>query len=165
MVSRRFGVGVAVALAGSLAGCIADNEAIVFVEPTIQAPSVAVDTGALGTTLTGSFTLRLRLGPRASGASQVTVNKFAITNADQTTSFVDTLETTADKTFPVTVELDSEESAVFTIDFGGSVLPAMTGDALCGAGGLRIAGTVRDSLQDGATPVASEVFMPSGCSN
>jgi hypothetical protein len=95
----------------------------------------------------------------------VTVEKFAIANADQSTSIVPTLETTADADFPVTIDLDSEKNVTFTIDYGGSVLPSATADELCGAGGLRIAGTVKDSLMDGATPVASDVFMPSGCSN
>lgn len=153
------------ALAAALPACVADNEAIVFVEPSIEEPSVAVSKGALGATITGSFRLVLRLGPRASGPSQVTLQKFEITNADQSKSIVGTLETTADKSFPVTVNLDSEESVLFTIDLGGAVLPASAADELCGAGGLKIAGTIRDSLEDGATPARSAVFQPSGCSN
>jgi hypothetical protein len=156
---------VAGALAVLLAGCAGDNEAIVFVAPSIEDPVVAVASQVLGTTLAGSFRLVLRLGPRASGPSQVTVQEFEITNADQTKSLVPTLETKADATFPVTVNLDSEEDVVFTIDLGGGVLPATAADELCGAGGLKIAGTIKDSLQDGATPVASPVFQPSGCSN
>lgn len=152
-------------LGASLAGCVADNEAIVFVSPSLEEPSVNVTSGALGTTLTGSFRLLLRLGPRASGPSQVTVQKFEIANADQSKSIVPTLEAKADREFPVTVDLDSEQSVVFTIDLGGSVLPATTADELCAAGGLTIAGTIKDSLQDGATPVASDVFAPSGCPN
>lgn len=152
------------ALAASLAGCVADNEAIVFVSPSVEDPSVNVAAGALGTTLTGSYRLLLRLGPRASGPSQVTVQKFEIANADQSKSLVSTLEATADAMFPVTVDPDSDVSVLFTIDYGGSVLSATTADDLCGAGGLVIAGTIKDSLQDGATPVASSVFMPSGCS-
>jgi hypothetical protein len=153
------------ALGASAAGCVADNEAIVFVAPSIEEPSVDVAAGALGTTLTGSFRLRLRLGPRASGPSQVAVQKFEIANADQSMSIVPTLEAKADADFPVTVNIDSEKNVLFTIDLGGSVLPAMTAEQLCGAGGLTLAGTITDSLQDGATPVASSVFTPSGCSN
>jgi hypothetical protein len=157
-----FVVGV---LAAALSGCVADNEAIVVVAPSVEEASVTVSKGALGTTISGSFQLVLRLGPRASGASQVTVQKFEITSADQTKSIVPTLETTADATFPLTVNLDSEERVLFTIDLGGSVLPATAADELCGAGGLKIAGTIKDSLQDGATPVASAVLEPSGCMN
>ena len=164
-ISRFFSALMAGALGASLAGCVADNETIVFVAPKLEEPSVTVATGALGTTLSGGFRLRLQLGPRASGPSQVTVEKFAIANADQSPSIVPTLETTADADFPVTIDLDSEKNVTFTIDYGGSVLPSATADELCGAGGLRIAGTVKDSLMDGATPVASDVFMPSGCSN
>jgi hypothetical protein len=160
--ARVIGAG---AIAASLAGCVADNEGIVFVAPSLEEPSVNVASGALGTTLTGSFRLRLRLGPRASGPSQVAVQKFEIANADQSKSIVGTLETSSDAALPVTVDLDSEEIVVFTIDYGGTVLPATTGDELCAAGGLTIAGTITDSLQDGATPVASSVFTPSGCSN
>jgi hypothetical protein len=160
--ARALVVGV---LAAALSGCIADNEAIVLVEPSVEEASVAVSKGALGTTISGSFQLVLRLGPRASGASQVTVQKFEITSADQTKSIVPTLETTADAMFPVTVNLDSEERVLFTIDLGGAVLPVSAADELCGAGGLKIAGSITDSLRDGATPVASAVFQPSGCSN
>ena len=161
-MTRALAVG---ALATALPACIADNEAVVFVEPRIEEPSVAVSKGALGTTISGSFRLFLRLGPRASGPSQVTLQKFEITSADQMKSIVPTLEATADTMFPLTVNLDSEESALFTIDLGGSVLPASAADELCGAGGLKIAGTIRDSLMDGATPAASAVFQPSGCTN
>jgi hypothetical protein len=167
-MSGIFGVGRALfisALGASLAGCVGDNETIVFVAPSVEEPTVNVEAGALGTTLTGSFRLRLRLGPRASGPSQVMVEKFELANADQSTSLVPTLETKADTELPVTVDLDSEKNVLFTIDFGGTVLPSAAADEICGAGGLTIAGTIKDSLQDGATPVASSVFMPAGCSN
>ena len=158
-----FRLGIGLCAAGGTAGCIADNEAVVFVDPSIEEPAVAVSSKALGTDLTGSFRLVLSLGPRASGPSQVTVQKLEITSADQKTSLVPSLETTSDMTFPVTVALDSEVRALFTIDLGGALLPASAAAELCGAGGLRIAGSIQDSLQSGATPVTSAVFQPSGC--
>lgn len=161
--ARAQAVIAAGALAASTTGCIADNEALVFVEPILEEPKASVDSGALGTSLTGSFRLRLRLGPRASGPSQVSIQKFEITNADQSKSIVSPLETTAEPAFPLTVKPDSDVSALLTIDLGGGVLPQSTAEGLCDAGGIKIAGLIQDSLEDGASPVDSAVFDPSGC--
>lgn len=143
-------------------GCVG-NDTVVFVDPDLEDMQVAVASKALGTDLTGSFRLALLLGPRASGASQVTAQSFAIVNGDETKTLIQSLETKADKTFPVTVELDSEVSVNFTIDLGGALLPASAATEICGAGGIKITGTIQDSLESGATPVTSALFQPTGC--
>ena len=143
-------------------GC-ADDDAAVFVEPSIAAPSATVGTQTLGTSLAGSFQLMLHLGPRASGPSEVGVGAFVVQSSDQQTTFVSPLEVTADRELPVTVELDSDVDVGFSFDTAADLLPTETAGELCGAGGLVISGAIEDSLQDGATPVVSEVFIPSGC--
>jgi hypothetical protein len=103
------------------------------------------------------------LGPRASGSSKVSVLQFSVTSADETTAIVPSLQVTASPALPVTVAPDSEVGVDFTFDTGASLLPAATMTALCADPGIKITGTVQDSLQDGATPVASVVFKPAGC--
>lgn len=167
MLARMKKLCAQVVLAGVLGmgglHCIADNEAIVLVEPSIEQPAVTVNQGALGTGLTGSFQLKLMLGPRASGPSSVNIDKFELVSADQSKSLVATLEAKSTQAFPVSVELDSEQSLPFTIDFGAMLLPANAYADICGAGGVRIKGSIRDSLKDGPTPCVSDVVMPAGC--
>jgi hypothetical protein len=148
---------------GLTAGCIGENEAVVFVDPRIEGPAATVSSSALGTSLSGSFHLSLVLGPRASGSSQVSLIQLSITSADEKTAIVPSLEVTASRSLPVTVAPDSEVGVDFTFDTGANLLPASAMTALCTDPGISITGTVQDSLQDGATPVASAVFKPAGC--
>jgi len=155
---------LALALSLSLsagAGCIDDNEAVVFVEPSIAEPRAEVSGGVLGTQLSGSFALRLILGPRASGPSQVSLQSFEVKSADQSTSIVAPLEATTTTPQPVEVAPDSEVTLDLTFDTGADPLPAELRDALCDPAGIRITGTLQDSLQDGATTFASGVFSAS----
>ncbi|MCC6556687.1 MAG: hypothetical protein IT372_27315 [Polyangiaceae bacterium] len=153
-----FTIALAAAALTAGAGCI-DTDAAVFVEPAISGPSAAVTGGTLGTQLTGGFRLELHLGPRASGASQVSIRSFEITDAAQTAAIVSPLEAVTATALPVTVETDSDVAVEFTFDTGADLLPAEARDPLCAAEGIRITGSIQDSLQDGATPVASAVFQ------
>lgn len=155
---------VAGALGLALEGCVADNEALVFVAPSIEEPAIVVSAGALGTDLQGSFQLVLQLGPRASGPSQVSVQAFEITSADRTRSLVTPLAVGTETAFPVTVAPDSNVRASFTIDPEDKLLNKDKAAELCDAGGLRIVGSILDSLDDGASsPFASDVVQPTGC--
>ncbi|WP_437588378.1 hypothetical protein [Sorangium sp. So ce1000] len=141
-------------------GCI-DTDAAVFVEPTIAAPEATVSSNALGTGLTATFALELHLGPRASGPSRVAVRTFALTSADQKTSIVAPLPVETATALPVEVAPDSDVTVAFTVDTDAQTLPAEAASALCAAEGIRITGAIEDSLEDGATPVASAVFHAS----
>ncbi|WP_437711834.1 hypothetical protein WMF45_41470 [Sorangium sp. So ce448] len=149
----------AAALAITASGCI-NTDAAVFVEPSIAAPGATVSSNALGTGLTASFALELHLSARASGPSRVAVRTFAITSADQKTSIVEPLPVETTAALPVEVAPDSDVTVAFTVDTGaqGATLPADAAAALCAAEGIRITGAIEDSLEDGATPVASAVF-------
>jgi hypothetical protein len=146
-----------------VAGCDVDTDAVVFVDPSISAPSATVDGSTLGTSLSGGFGLELHLGPRASGASQVTIGQFSIQGSDQKTTIVSPLEVTADKSFPVTVDVDSDVDVAFTFDTGAKLLEKEKAAELCPADGIIVSGVIQDSLQDGATPVYSAAFHASGC--
>ncbi|WP_437990913.1 hypothetical protein [Sorangium sp. So ce145] len=149
----------AAALAVMASGCI-NTDAAVFVEPSIAAPEATVSSNALGTGLTASFALELHLSARASGPSRVAVRTFAITSADQKTSIVEPLPVETTAALPVEVAPDSDVTMAFNVDTGaqGGTLPAEVAAALCAPEGIRITGAIEDSLEDGATPVASAVF-------
>lgn len=145
-------------------GCDIDTDAAVFVEPSIASPSATVGTTAFGTTLSGGFTLKLHLGPRATDPSTVSLGAFSLLGSDQKTQHVSPLEVASTTTFPVTVDIDGDASADFTFDTGNAPLPKEKAAELCGAGGLVVSGVIQDSLQSGgSTPVYSPVFDPAGC--
>ncbi|AUX47357.1 hypothetical protein SOCE26_088760 [Sorangium cellulosum] len=150
------------ALAAAAAGCI-DTDAAVFVDPSITSPTATVAKSALGTQLTVSFTLDLHLGARASGVSRVAVRTFEITSADQATSIVTPLPAETTTPLPVEVAPGSDVRVAFTFDSseGGGLLPGDAEAALCAEQGIRVTGVIEDSLEDGATPVASDTFRAS----
>jgi hypothetical protein len=155
---HTFGLALALPALAAGAGCV-DTDAAVFVEASIASPAAAASGGALGTQLTGGFQLELHLGPRASGRSDVSVRSFEITDAGQTSSIVAPLEAVTATALPVGVEPGSDVTVSFTFDTGADLLPVEARDALCAPAGIRVTGALEDSLQDGATPVASEVFQ------
>ncbi len=163
----RHGAGVRLAALAWLAatalavGCV-NTDTAVFVDAGIDAPVVNVNQGALGTSVTGSFTVTLHLGARASGPSEVTFGAFAIETADRTAVVVDSLPVTASTSSPVAVDPDSDVEVDFTIDTGTDPLPQAVVDGLC-AGQLVISGVVEDSLATKSTPIVSDAFLPLGC--
>jgi len=162
VVASKSAVAASMVLASLIVGC-GDDDPAVFVEPSIGTPEATVGTLQLGTSLKGSFSLSLHLGSRASGPSDVGVGAFMIQNADQSETFVSPLEVSADRDLPVTVDPDSDQTIVFSFDTAADLLPAEISFALCNMEGVVISGAIQDSLQDGATPVVSAVFKPSGC--
>lgn len=146
-----------------LAGC-PNTDTAVFVDPSIDAPAMTVQSSPLGTGLTGSFTLGLHLGARASGPSMVSIGQFTIQDAQKKGDIVSPLALDSGTTqFPVTVEQDGDVNVALTFDTGTKLLPADVGPKLCDAAGVIITGTIEDSLQNTATPVESAVVKPAGC--
>jgi hypothetical protein len=144
------------------AGCVNTDTAI-FVEAGVENPVLAVVDGPLGATLEGGFDLTLRLGARASGASETAFVSFSIKSADETQVLVEDVPVTSGTTSPVTVEPDGEELVVsFTVDQAGDVLPSDAVDALC-AGDVVFSVVLDDSLSTTTTLAASEPFTVSGC--
>jgi hypothetical protein len=143
--------------------CIGDDEAIIFVEPSVSSPQGTVVTNVLGSTINGSFKLRLVLGPRASGSSKVTIGSVNITDTQGKTTIVPSLSVTTSQSFPLDVPPSSDINIDVTYDVGGATIPMATAEALCMPAGVAISGTIMDSLQTAATPFLSESFKPMGC--
>lgn len=144
-----------------LVGC--NTDAAVFVDPTVESPKASVMGGALGVELTGGFTLDLHLGARASGSSTVSLGEFELVTGADKSPVVSPLPIAGDKSFPLTVDQDSDVVVQFTFDTGKDPLPSSDKDALCGSGGVAVKGTIQDSLAGSSTPVFSASFDPSGC--
>ncbi len=151
------------ALSTSVTGCIGDDEAVIFVNPTVSSPEVNIVGSVLGSTVTGYFQLRLVLGPRATGSSSVTFGSVNITDVFGKTTIVPSLSLSPSKTFPLDVPPSSDIKIDVIYDLSDKTLPMMTTDAMCTTSGVTISGTINDSLQDTATPFLSDWFMPTGC--
>ncbi len=151
------------ALLALITGCIGDDEAIIFVNPSVSSPDANITGSILGSTVSGSFQLRLVLGPRASGSSTVTFGSVNITDASGKTTIVPSLSLTPSKTFPLDVPPSSDINVDVSFNIGDKTVPMMTTEALCTTSGVTISGTINDSLQNAATPFVSDMFKPTGC--
>lgn len=146
--------------AALLAGC-PNTDTAVFVDPKIEAAELTVTPGVLGTSVKGSFTLKLHLGARASGSSQVSTPTFSIEDPKKSGALSVPIAVDGGATqFPVTVEPDSDVTVTLTFDTGAKPLSKDLATPLCDPAGVIIAGTIEDSLQDTATPVESAVLHP-----
>lgn len=149
----------AVALSGN-AGCSSDSfntDPNIFVLATVSDPSVAVEQKALGTAVTGGFTMSLHLGARASDSSDVNLEGFQLKSEDENTIVVDALPLAAEgRKFPITVEPDTDEDVKIVIDLGSDLLAKDIGQKLCNFGKVRYLGSITDSLRGGSTPVRTD---------
>jgi hypothetical protein len=145
-----------------LAACV-NTDAAVFVEPTIESPTATVAGGALGVTISGKFTLKLHLGPRASGPSTVALGAFSILDSKQSAAITSVQLGSSSTQFPVTVDLDSDVSAALPFSLGSKTLPVGDKAKLCDAASVVIGGTIQDSLLGGSTPFFSAIVHPAGC--
>lgn len=145
-----------------LAACV-NTDAAVFVEPTVESPGATLAGGSLGVSLTGSFVLKLHLGPRATGSSQVKLLTAKILDAKQEGEIVGSLPVSSTTAQPITVDLDSDVDVPFTFDTGTKLLPGELSAKLCDAAGVVLAGQIQDSLQASSTGFSSAVFHVAGC--
>lgn len=134
----------------------------IFVDGTLLAPSLSVESVLLGTKLGGGFDLDLHLGARASGPSTTSVLSFSLVDAAGV-GLVDPLAVVADGPVQnLTIEPDTTTTIAFTVS-GDDLVPSETVDAICGAGTVQFRGTFSDSLASAPTPLASDLFAPTGC--
>lgn len=146
-----------------LAGC-PNTDTAVFVAPAIESPTLDVTKGLLGTSVKGSFTLTLHLGARASGPSDVSDLSIDIRDAnDASITDITALLDAGATQFPVRVEQDSDVDVAMTFDSGSKPIEDALATKLCDPAGVSIGGTIKDSLQDSATPVGSDVIHATGC--
>jgi hypothetical protein len=162
VTARSVGVGALGALLALTAGCI-DTDPAVFVEATVVDPAVTLTQGTLVSTVAGSFTLALHLGPRAADAAQVSLGVLSLASSDRTTTFVPTLAVHTAPSFPVTVEVDGDVPIAVSFDAQDNQLETATYDAICAAGSVVITGAFDDSLRGATSLIGSQVITPSGC--
>ena len=149
------------ALAATLLGC-PNTDPAVFVDAGIEGASVSLSPQALGVSLSGGFRLRLHLGARAAGPSEVSFGSFALQSADQSETFVPALPLEASQPSPVDVEPDETIFVEFTIGTGAGLLDAALVDRIC-AGQVVVSGVVEDSLRGASATAVSAPVTPSGC--
>jgi hypothetical protein len=162
-VKHRLAFVVALFALSGATGCI-DTDAAVFVEPSIEGPSADVAMSSLATALGGSFTLRLHLGARASGDSQVTVRQFSVSSADRSSEIVGALAVSQSPPSPVTVVRGGDDALV-TVSFSAddNLLDTAAIGPLCDPAGIVIHGTLDDALLGATTPVSSDSFTAGMC--
>jgi hypothetical protein len=141
-----------------LCGC---PDTAVFVDASIENGNLAMTQSTLSTGVSGSFDLRLHLGDRASGSSQVDLLGFSIVNG--AAELVDPVGATTDPAFPVNVAVDSDVVVRFTLAADDNLVENTMVDALCAAPGAVIRGAVNDALRDGSVDVSSMPIPVSGC--
>jgi hypothetical protein len=161
-VIDRTAVALGAALASASAGCF-DTDAAVFVEPSIEEPSLAVQSSGLAGGVDGSFRLRLHLGPRASAEGEVSLGQFSLSDESRATTLHSPLAVLANPTFPVVVPVDSDVVVALTFVADDNALTLQALDELCSAGAVVIGGALDDSLRGGGVTVASQAISPAGC--
>jgi len=143
------------------AACI-DLDAAVFVDATIDVPTITVAEETLGTTIDGSFLLVLHLGARASGPSDVSFSSFSL-KTESGTTLIESLPLSASPPSPVVVEPGGTDTVVeLTVDPGADLLASDVYAQIC-AQPVVISGVVDDSLATSATLVDSAPFQALGC--
>ncbi len=148
------------ALVALSTGCI-DTDTAVFVDATIDNPSLTVTEETLGTALDGSFELTLHLGARASGPSTVTFQSFSLESEDGTV-LVESLPVSSPDQNAGVEPGGTDTVVTFTISTEDGLLESAVKDQIC-AGSVVVSGVIQDSLATSTTPVESEPFSPSGC--
>ncbi|MEZ4446039.1 MAG: hypothetical protein R3B72_43585 [Polyangiaceae bacterium] len=145
----------------SLGACNPDTA--VFVDADLSSAALVLEQSSLSTGVAGTFVLTLHLGPRAGGASEVSLGAFSITDADRATTLVPSLGMTTDPSFPVTVDVDSTIEVTASLAAADNLVEVSAIDALCAPGGVVIVGALDDSLAGGTLDVASAPVQPTGC--
>jgi hypothetical protein len=160
----------------ALPSCSPDKDVVkltaALVNPTV---TIAPAPGGLVTGLSGSFDVALNLGERASEATNVTFSAFSLVRADDDTAVINAptgkpLSWVATPVPPIALNPGDKKTVNVKIgqDKGAAIEPMEIPNAdkatICGAGQLKIVGTLQDSA-NGSTnmPVSSIAFLPGGC--
>jgi hypothetical protein len=143
----------------SIAAC--NTDPAVFVDAEVVQPTLAVDPGVLGASVSGGFVLSLHLGARASGPSEVTLGALSVVDASGNVVY-EPLPATPSESSPITVEPDSTVEITFAVDSGAEPVSDAVLQALC-AGNVAIRVVLEDSLESGSSPIDSEPFAVVGC--
>jgi hypothetical protein len=161
-MSKGAGLAVVVSWALFLAGC--GTKQSVSLGGSVIDPELAVDQQALGTFLTGSFGLNLRLGKFAADPITVESPSFTLVDGDSGVELgVGPLSAVApDASFPLEINPGGEVTVAFELD-GSDPIAADAVDELCAAP-VSVVATVPHSLDGGSTTTAtSPALTPAGC--
>ncbi len=151
-----------VASAFLLAGC--GSKESVSLGASIIDPVLEVDQQPIGTFLSGSFGLELRLGKFAADPITVEPPSFTVVDGDSGAELgVGPLSATAtDASFPLEIDPGGEITVHFELD-ANDPISADAVDTVCGAP-IGVVATVPHSLNGGSTTEATSLpFTPSGC--
>ena len=129
-----------------LAAC--GDKSSISLSAAVTQPTLSVQDGAAGSTLSGSFQLILALGSEASGPTRVSLGNFSL-QTEAGAPLVDVLDVKSSADFPLDVAKGDSQTVSFSFDED-----SVDRDALC-AGKVRIVGSVMDSLKGGTDPVSS----------
>ncbi len=143
-------------------GCI-NTDAAVFVEAELTKPQIEVLESSLAVGLEGQATLTLHLGPRASGPSEVSLLGVSLLAKNDQSVLVESIAVRSEPSFPITVQLDSDRSAVLHIDGPDNALPTDVKTTLCGAPAVVLQVVLDDGLRGATTIAVSGPFGLSGC--
>lgn len=146
-------------------GCDGINtDPSIFAEVSVSSPTIAVQEVALGTAVSGGFTMSLHLGARAADSTTIQVQGFELVSEDQNTIIVDSLPLAAKgATLPILVEPDTDEEVQIVIDLGDDLLAKDIGQKLCAFGKARYRGSITDSLRGTTVPVLTDPVQVTGC--
>lgn len=161
-MSKGAGLAVVISWALVLAGC--GSKESVSLGGTINDPVLVVDQRALGTFLSGSFELNLRLGKFAADPVTVQSPTFTLVGGDSGAEFgVGPLSATAvDVTFPLEIAPGKDVTVPFEL-VASDPIPVDAVDALC-AEPVSVVATIPHSLDGGSTTTAASLpLTPSGC--
>ncbi|MEO7034440.1 MAG: hypothetical protein ABI548_11105 [Polyangiaceae bacterium] len=135
-----------------LAGC--GDKSAVSLSAHITNGVVTVDNGTFGASASGSFKLRLALGPEASASVKVTPQAFQLLG-QANVLVVDQLPVTTSSPSTITIDKGGNQDVEFA--FTGAMVDH---DAAC-AGPLTFVGALDDSSGNSSYPVASGPVTPS----
>lgn len=161
---------------GALPSCSA-NKDVVSVSASLGNTEVTIAPapGGLVTGLSGKFDVSLELGARAQDPTNVTFAVFSLVRADDDSQVLNApqgkpLSWVASPNPPILLYPGDKAVVRVTIgqDKSGTVVPMELPTAdkatVCGAGQLKIVGTIQDSANGGSSlPVSSMAFLPAGC--
>ena len=143
-------------------GCI-NTDAAVFVEAELTKPQIEVLESSLAVGLEGQATLTLHLGPRASGPSEVSLLGISLLAENAQSVLVESIAVRSEPSFPITLPLDSDRSAVLHIDGPDNSLSTNVKTTLCGASAVMLQVVLDDGLRGATTIATSGPFGLSGC--
>ncbi|HQP37933.1 MAG TPA: hypothetical protein PLI95_22275 [Polyangiaceae bacterium] len=170
MLPRWIASSALLLLTASTLPCCAIEDAVA-VSASLDNPSLTVSQppGGLVSNLSGSFSISMELGNRASDPSDVALVSFSLVRAsDEADLLGKPLSFVSSPASPVRLSPGDSATVHVSIVSPSSEdkpleLSKELAAAVCSAGSVKIVGTLRDSAMAATVQLASPPFTPSGC--